>query len=201
MSTKRWSIALVALALTAHGAVAQEETARDSMAQDSMAQDTVPAAMEVASQRPIPAGVYTFVPEESDEIGPRAREAVSHLFFAIRGIARRRLEGANEPIDRVDLAYAGDTILVSLREDEPTYRALMSGDSLPYTREDGEVIQVSAETAPGVIDMYFVAEDGMKEMIFQMREDGHLAVESITYSDKLEEPFRYTWVYAPTEGM
>ena len=198
MSTKRWSIALMALALTAAGAVAQEE-----MAQDSMTQDTAQAAMaeEPAAQRPIPAGVYTFVPEESDEIGPRAREAVSHLFFAIRGIARRRLEGANEPIDRVDLGYEGDTILVSLREDEPTYKALMSGDTLPYVRKDGEFIQVSAETGPGMIDMYFVAEDGMKEMIFQLREDGHLAVESITYSDKLEEPFRYTWVYAPPEEM
>ena len=89
MSTKRWSIALVALALTAHGAVAQEE-----MAQDSMAEDTAQAAMaDATAQRPIPAGVYTFVPEESDEIGPRAREAVSHLFFAMgvppQAMARR----------------------------------------------------------------------------------------------------------------
>jgi hypothetical protein len=159
------------------------------------AQDTM--ADEMTVNRPIPAGVYTFIPEESDDIGPRAREAVHHLFFAIRGIARRRLEGANEPIDRVDLSYKADTLLVSLREDEPIVKSLMTGDTIPYTRADGEVVQVHAQTEPGMIDLYFQAEDGAKEMIFRLRDDGNLAVESITYSDKLREPFRYTWVYAP----
>lgn len=183
VSIKRWSIALVVLVLAAPGLTAQEE----------MEQDTAAMTMD----RPIPAGIYTFVPEESDEIGPMAREAVSHLFFAIRGVARRRLEGANEPIDRVDMNYLADTLLLSLRDDEPIVRSLMNGDTLPYTRADGEVVQVTAEVEPGMIDLWFVAEDGVKEMIFRLRDDGKLAVESVTYSDKLEEPFRYTWVYAP----
>jgi hypothetical protein len=185
VSIKRWCIALTALALTATGTAAQDEMMQDEAAREAM--------------RPIPAGVYTFVPDQSDDIGPRAREAVSHLFFAIRGIARRRLEGANEPIDRVDLGYRADTLLVSLRDDEPTVATLMNGDTLPYTRADGEVVQVHAEVEPGMVDLYFQAEDGAKQMIFQLRDDGHMAVESVTYSDKLEEPFRYTWVYAPPE--
>lgn len=189
---KRWWIALVAVALTAPGLAAQEQmqdTAAEAVAQEA----------PMPADRPIAAGVYTFVPGESDDVGPRAREAVSHLFFAIRGIARRRLEGANEPIHRVDLGYRGDTLLVSLREDEPTVRTLMDGDTVPYTRADGEVVQVVADVEPGTIDLWFVAEDGRKEMIFQRRDDGKLAVESVTYSDKLEAPFRYTWVYAPPE--
>jgi hypothetical protein len=189
VSIKRWGLVLMALALGAPGLSAQDTTATGR-----------------TWNRPIPAGVYTFIPEESDDIGPRAREAVHHLFFAIRGIARRRLEGANEPIDRVDLSYKEDTLMVSLREDEPTVVSLMNGDTLPYTRADGEVVQVRAQTEAGMIDMYFQAEDGAKEMIFRLRDDGKLAVESITYSDKLKEPFRYTWVYAPPgegtgEGM
>ena len=222
VSINRWFAALLALALTAPGLMAQEEAVQDTAVQDTVPQDTVPqdtlvqdtvrqdtvppdtvaaeAAAAVTAERPIPAGLYTFVPGESEDIGPKAREAVSHLFFAIRGIARRRLEGANEPIDRVVVEYAADTVLVSLREDEPVYRAVLDGDSLPYTREGGEVIQVAAEAEPGMLDMYFVAEDGMKEMVFRLRDDGKLAVESITYSDKLEEPFRYTWVYAPEEA-
>lgn len=182
---KRFCIALVALALTAPGLTAQEEMAQD---------------MEPTADRPIPAGIYTFVPSESDDIGPMAREAVSHLFFAIRGIARRRLEGANEPIDRIEIRYQGDTLMVSLRDDEPIVKTLMTGDSIPYTRADGEVVQVSTEVEPGMMDMYFIAEDGQKQMIYQLREDGYLAVESVTYSDKLEEPFRYTWVYEAASG-
>ena len=36
-------------------------------------------------------------------------------------------------------------------------------------------------------------------MIYTLRNDGRMAVESIVYSDKLKEPFRYTWVYRPVE--
>ncbi|MGK7311210.1 MAG: hypothetical protein ACN0LA_03140 [Candidatus Longimicrobiales bacterium M2_2A_002] len=214
VSIKRWSAALLMLGLAVPGLAAQEAprdttpeavpdtTVQDTAAQDTAAQDTMAAdtAVAAAPEYPIAPGRYTFIPGESEAIREKASEAVSHMFFAIRGIARRRLEGANKPIDRIIFDYRGDTILVSLREDESVYMATMSGDTIPYTREDGEVIQVTAETEPGMIDMYFIAEDGMKEMIFRLRENGRLAVESITYSDKLEEPFRYTWVYRAEDG-
>lgn len=211
MVIKRSCIVLTALALGASALPAQEETGRDT-AREATGQDTAVADTAVAdtmaaetgpvvtAERPIPPGLYHFVPEESEKIDQKVREAVDHIFFAIRGIARRRLAGANEPIDRIFLDYAGDTLVVSLRSDEPTVETLMNGEPIPYTRADGEVVQVSADVKPGVVDMRFVAEDGEKQMIYTLREDGLLAVESITYSDKLEEPFRYTWVYEPASS-
>ncbi|MFW5947535.1 MAG: DUF1028 domain-containing protein [Gemmatimonadota bacterium] len=187
---KRLSIALL-LALPAMGA-AQEEAGQDTARSAGDTTESVDATTQ-----PIPAGVYTFVPDESEEIREKAREAVSHLFFAIRGIARGRLEGANEPIDRLNIGYMGDTLVISLRSDEPTVFSLMNGEFIPYTRADGETVQVKADVEPGMIDLFFQAEDGAKEMIFTLREDGKVALESITYSDRLREPFRYTWVYAP----
>lgn len=214
VSIKQWSAALLMLGLAAPGLTAQEapqdttpEAAPDTLVQDTAAQDTMAAdamaadtmtadtAEAATPEYPIAPGRYTFIPGESEAIREKASEAVSHMFFAIRGIARRRLEGANKPIDRIIFDYRGDTVVVSLRADESAYKATMSGDTIPYTREDGEVIDVTAETEPGMIDMYFIAEDGMKEMIFRVGDNDRLAVESITYSDKLEEPFRYTWVY------
>lgn len=208
MAIKRWCIVLTALALGASGLPAQEETGRDTArtatqdttVADTMSADTAAAEPGVTAERPLPAGLYNFVPEESEEIDQKVREAVGHIFFAIRGIARRRLAGANEPIDRIFVDYAGDTLIVSLRADEPTVETLMTGEPIPYTRADGEVVQVSAEVEPGVVDMRFVAEDGEKQMIYTLRDDGLLAVESITYSDRLEEPFRYMWVYAPASS-
>ena len=146
---------------------------------------------------PIPAGEYQFVPAQSDEISGRAEEAVSHMNFLIRGIAKRRLMGANTPIDRVVIPYQADSVYISLREDDPWVATLRSGEFGPYTRPDGEVVQVKTELRPGVIDQYFKSEDGEKQMIYTLRDDGMLALESIIYSDKLEEPFRYTWVYRP----
>jgi len=157
------------------------------------------AAPGLAAQQqdPIPAGLYQFVPEQSDEIDGRIKQAASHMNFLIRGIAERRLRGANKPIERIDLRYQGDTVWVSLRADEPWIASLRSGKFGPYTRADGEVVQVKTELAPGVIDQYFRSDDGEKQMIYTLRNDGRIAVESIVYSDKLKEPFRYTWVYRP----
>ncbi len=189
---KRWCIALAAMAFTAPGLTAQEEEAQDT-AQEVMVQEGAPEA-EMAP-RPIPAGTYEFVPEESEEIEEKVKEAVSHMFFLIRGVAGRRLKGANEPIDRVIISYQADTLLVSLREDEPVVKTLMTGEYIPYTRADGEVVQVKATTKTNVIDMYFQSDDGAKGIIYTLGEGGRLELESTSYSDKLKEPFSYVWVY------
>ena len=159
-------------------------------------------AVGSAQNNPIPQGKYVFVPELSDDIDGRLDAAVAHMNFLIRGIAKSRLKGANRPIERVDLRYSGDSVWISLREDEPWVVSLRNGEYMPYKRADGEVVQVKTDLSPGVIDQYFRSEDGEKQMIYRLREDGLLEVESITYSDKLEEPFRYTWVYrrAPREA-
>lgn len=151
-------------------------------------------AQETA-EKPIPDGLYEFVPDGSDEIEGRIEKAVAHMNFLIRGIAKRRLRGANEQIERIDLRYQGDSIWISLRENEPWVVSLRNGEYMPYTRADGEVVQVKTDIEPGVIDQYFDSEDGEKQMIYTLRDDGMLALESIIYSDKLEEPFRYTWLY------
>lgn len=173
---RRLLIALSTLLLVAPGLTAQE-----------MAED------------PIPDGLYEFVPEGSDDIEGRIDKAVAHMNFLIRGIARGRLRGANEQIERIDIRYQGDSIWISLREDEPWVVSLRNGEYMPYTRADGEVVQVKTDIEPGVIDQYFDSEDGEKQMIYTLRDDGTLALESIIYSEKLKEPFRYTWLYERVE--
>ena len=151
------------------------------------------------AERPIPAGLYRFVPEQSDEIAGKVDEAVAHMNFLIRGIARGRLKGANQPIDQIDIRYSSDTVWISLRADEPWVVSTLDGEYAPYTRADGEVVQVKADVEPGVIDQYFLSDDGEKQMIYRLRDDGMLELESIVYSEKLRAPFRYTWVYRPIE--
>ncbi|MFP4624035.1 MAG: hypothetical protein ACOCVZ_04340 [Gemmatimonadota bacterium] len=158
-----------------------------------------PLSAQAPGEDPIPEGLYRFVPEASDRIEDRLDDAVDHMSFLVRGIAKRRLKGANKPIDRIDLRYQGDSLWISLHEDEPWIVSLRSGEYMDYVREDGEVVQVKTDLEPGVIDQYFKSEDGEKQMIYTLRDDGRVAVETIIYSDKLEEPFRYTWVYERVE--
>ena len=144
-----------------------------------------------------PPGTYEFVPSESDSVDEKVDRAVAHMNFLIRPFAARRLRGANQPIDRLEIRYPGDTVSVSLREGEPPIRSPRDGTAVDYRRADGEVVRVRTELSPGVIDQFFDSEDGDKRMVYRMRSDGLLALDVEVLSDKLNEPFLYTWVFRP----
>lgn len=156
------------------------------------------AAPVIAQERvPLgpPAGTYEFVPSESESVDEKVDRAVAHINFLIRGFAAKRLRGANQPIDRIEIRYPGDTVWVSVREDEPPIRSPRNGMPVEYRRADGEVVQVRTELSPGVIDQFFDSEDGDKRMVYRVRSDGLLALDVEVLSDKLNEPFLYTWVF------
>lgn len=148
-----------------------------------------------AQEEPIPAGTWQFVPEESDNINQAVDRAVSHLNFLIRGIARGRLRGANKPIQQIVLDYPDGNVYLLLRADEPPVISPQDGAVVPYTRADGEVVQVKTELVPGVITQFFDSDDGQKEHVYRLRPDGTMAMEVTVLSERLREPFRYTWVF------
>ncbi len=193
MARSRWlpAVALLLIAGVPVTAAAQVDTAPPP----PPAANAVAPVPHAADSVPIPAGTYVFVPEESDDIGPLVKEAVHHMFFAIRGIAGGRLRNANKPIDRIIIKYPPDSVYMSLRADEPPVVSLRNGEFAPYTREDGEVVQVKTELSPGVIDQFFHSEDGDKQMVYTLRPDGLLQLHVTLFSDKLKGPFEYTWVY------
>jgi hypothetical protein len=148
-----------------------------------------------AQAAPIPAGTWRFVPEESQQIDQAANQAVSHLNFLIRGIARNRLKNANKPISRIIIQYPDDDVYISFREDEPPTVSPRSGEFAPYTRADGEVVQVKTELGNGTIRQFFDSDDGQKEHLYRLRPDGTMALEVTVFSERLREPFTYTWVF------
>ena len=158
-----------------------------------------PAAAQEAPRLGPPAGVYEFVPSESDAIDEKVDRAVAHMNFLIRGIARGRLRGANEPIDRIEIRYPGDTVWVSLRQDEAPVTSPRNGTAVDYRRADGEVLRVRTDLSPDTIDQFFDSDDGDKRMVYRMRADGLLALDVEVLSEKLREPFRYTWVFRPVD--
>lgn len=148
-----------------------------------------------AQAAPIPDGTWQFVPEQSEPINAAVDQAVSHMNFLVRGIARSRLRGANKPIDRIVVQYPDNDVYISLRADEPPTISPRTGEFAPYTRADGEVVQVRTELGDGVITQFFDSDDGQKEHVYRLRSDGTLALEVTVFSEKLREPFRYTWIY------
>jgi hypothetical protein len=80
-------------------------------------------------------------------------------------------------------------------DDEPPTVSPRTGEAVPYTRADGEVVRVATELGDGRIRQFFDADDGQKELLFRLRPDGTMAMEVTVFSDRLREPFRYTWVF------
>ncbi|HSH46512.1 MAG TPA: hypothetical protein VK966_11780 [Longimicrobiales bacterium] len=146
-----------------------------------------------------PAADYEFVPVESESIDDAIDEAVAHMNFIVRRIARGRLEGANQPIDLIELRYPADSVWIRLRRHEPPIITPQSGEFTDYTRADGETVQVRTRLGQGVIEQWFEAEDGRKGMTYRLRPDGSLALEVEVHSDRLREPLTYTWVYRRVE--
>lgn len=153
------------------------------------------ASIAAAQQAPIPAGTWQFVPEQSEKIDAAVDKAVAHMNFLVRGVARSRLRGANKPIHRIVVQYPDDNVQISLRDDEPPVISPRSGQFVPYTRADGEVVQVKTELRDGVIHQFFDSEDGKKEHVYRLRPDGTMAFEVKVLSEKLRAPFEYTWVF------
>jgi hypothetical protein len=148
-----------------------------------------------AQDAPIPAGTWRFVPEQSEPIDQAVDKAVGHLNFLIRGIARNRLRGANKPISRIIIQYPDNDIYISFRDDEPPTVSPRTGAFVPYTRADGEVVQVQTEIGPGSIRQFFDSDDGQKAHHYRLRPDGTMALEVTVFSERLREPFTYTWVF------
>lgn len=156
-----------------------------------------PAVAQAQAPLGPPAGTYEFVPSESESVDEKVDQAVAHMNFLIRGFAARRLRGANQPIERLEISYPGDTVRISLRPGEPPILSPRNGTAVDHHRADGEVVQVRTELGPGMIEQFFDSEDGDKRMVYRMRSDGLLALDVEVLSEKLNEPFLYTWVFRP----
>ncbi len=155
----------------------------------------VPRPVET-SDEPVPAGEWDFVEERSDDIEDRIDAAVAHMNIVVRAVARRRLRGANRPMPRLQIDYKGDNVHIVLRPDVPTVITPKSGEVINWTREDGEVVRTSTNLSSDRIRQFFDSDDGDKEVIYRLRPDGLLSVEVTVFSERLKEPFKYTWVYS-----
>jgi hypothetical protein len=153
------------------------------------------AGVASAQEAPIPAGTWQFVPEESQDIREAVDQAVAHMNFLVRGVARNRLRGANKPIERIIIQYPDDNVYISFRTDEPPTISPRNGEFVPYTRADGEVVQVNTQLSDGLITQFFDSDDGQKEHVYRLRPDGTLALEVTVHSERLRAPFQYTWVF------
>ncbi len=141
-------------------------------------------------------GTYTYVAAGSDDIKQAIDTAVKKVSWFIRTFARGRLEKTNSVYQTIDIAQTDGNWSIAFDGRKPVV-APVSGDTVPWTREDGEKFQVVIhEVGPRTLDEVFVASDGVRTNQFEWSADGStMAMHVKIESPKLKEPLTYTLNY------
>jgi hypothetical protein len=149
------------------------------------------------AQEPLWVGVFENQNQSSDGIEAAIETAVAKMNFVKRPIARSRLKKTNEPHKKIVITQQADVISVAFDDRKPV-QTPADGRPIKWTRDDGEVFDVSlAVTDEGLVQT-FKAEDGQRVNTFSANSAGQMTMESRLTSPQLTTPVIYTLLYHRT---
>lgn len=153
------------------------------------------SALPAASQVPSLNGTYTYVAAESDAIKPAIEQAVAKMNFITRPIARGRLTKTNTPYQSVDIRETDAQVTIVTDSRAPIV-APADGTPVKWTREDGELFDVTIRRVNGALEQTFIAEDGQRKNVYVLGADGNSLEMHVTVSSpRLAKPLTYTLRY------
>lgn len=153
------------------------------------------AAAPAAAQNPGISGAWAYVEAESDAIRPAIEQAVAKMNFITRPIARGRLTRTNEPYQRLTIQQANGQVTI-ITDDRSPIVAPADGNPIKWTREDGEVLDLTTRWVDGTLEQTFIAEDGQRKNVFALSPDGRTLEMRVTVSSpRLAAPLTYTLRY------
>lgn len=141
-------------------------------------------------------GTYKYVPEQSGDISQAIDAAVEKMNFIKRPIARGRLAKTNAPYELIRIQMDAADVEITYDNRKPL-RVPLDGPPIKWTRDDGEVFDVSVRVAGGGLVQTYQAEDGKRVNSFQVGPDGRLHLKVEVSSPQLPQPMRYELVYRP----
>ena len=155
---------------------------------------TLIAPVTFAADEPF-AGHYRLDAKASDNVGNAIEDQTKSMNFITRPIARGRLKKTNPAYDSIAIAFPATNISVTLEQRKPIVFPA-NGTAVKWTREDGEVFDVSGKVANGVLTQTFVAEDGRRTNTYTLSPDGRTMTLNVKVeSPRLPKPVTYKLVY------
>ena len=140
-------------------------------------------------------GTFTYNAQASDNVNQAIERAVARMNFVTRPIARGRLRKTNAPYQRIAIAFTPQQVTVTTDERAPIVTPA-NGTPIKWTREDGEVLDVSTEWENGALEQTFKAEDGQRVNTYTVSADGNTLTMNVTItSPRLAAPLTYKLVY------
>lgn len=142
-------------------------------------------------------GAYSFVPGQSNDVSQAIDQAVEKMNFIKRPIARNRLAKTNTPYQSIRIEISASEVEITYDARKPI-RMPINGQPIKWTRDDGEVFDVSATFDGGKLLQTYKAEDGVRVNSFSRDAKGSLHLQVEVSSPQLPQPVKYELVYQPT---
>jgi len=138
-------------------------------------------------------GTWRYNAQASDNVMTAINAAVNRMNFVTRPIARGRLNRTNQPYQRLVIDFSQSQVSITM-DQRAVITSPANGTPIKWTREDGEVLDVSTEWENGQLEQTFKAEDGQRVNVFSV--DGDTLTMNVTVtSPRLPRPLTYKLVY------
>jgi hypothetical protein len=155
-------------------------------------------AAEAQAQATPVQGTFAYVEEGSDNVAAAINQAVARMNFVTRPVARGRLTKTNQPYRTVVITQNGGEVSVAT-DGRPAIVNRANGPAVKWTREDGEVFDVSTAVTGSRVEQTFKADDGQRVNTFTLSPDGQTMTMRVTItSPRLAEPLVYSLRYRRT---
>lgn len=130
--------------------------------------------------------------ELQDKLAAAVESAAKEFNFAIRGVARRRLQKSTRPYDKLFLELDGERVTFE-RNGSDRLAGVLGGEAVEWL---GNQVTFRRRDIDGALVQTFTAEDGVRTNVYRFEEDGKVLHLDITVkSPKLKSPLVYTLQY------
>ena len=158
-------------------------------------------AAAVAASGPVEAqdaslrGTYVLDRERSANINQAIETTIRRMSFVARPIARSRLRRTNAYYDRVVIDFTPVRVTTQF-DGRHVIESPAGGETIKWTREDGEVLDLSTRWQGGRLVQSFTADDGGRVNTYSVGEDGRtLTMHVVVSSPRLPRALEYDLVY------
>ena len=148
-------------------------------------------ARGASAEAPALQGVFTNAAQPEEGINAAIDATVRSFNVAARAIARSRLKRVNVALRRVEIARRGSEIAITLGSNTPS-AAIPGQAPAKWTREDGEVFDVSLEWQGATLVQTVTSGDTRRVNRFDLSPDGNtLTLAVVVTGPQLQTPVLY----------
>ena len=121
-------------------------------------------------------------------------QATAPMNFVTRPIARARLKKTNSVYHQIQISRTATEFLIQY-DDRAAQHMPVSGQAVPWVREDGDKFQISAQPQGDDLVQTYQAEDGKRVNRFHVDASGTLTMAVTVTSPRLPNPVSYSIPY------